>query len=63
MKKLWTAGLGAASLIAVAALLAPASAETGARAPGAAGRPIGAVTPAVYDPPHAAARARRGRRP
>ncbi|MGQ0559795.1 MAG: hypothetical protein ACT4OE_09455, partial [Sphingosinicella sp.] len=41
----------------------PASAFPGARARGAAGRPIGAFTPAVSDPRLAAALARRGSRP
>jgi hypothetical protein len=60
------AAVGSASLIAIALLLAPASAQTSrtkAR-PAAAqnGRPAGAFTPAVSDPRLAAALARRGTR-
>ena len=58
---------GSASLIAIALLLAPASAETvrtkGSRsAASLSARPVGAFTPAVSDPRLAAALARRGTR-
>ena len=61
------AAAGSASLVAIALMLAPASAETGQRKasrPTAAlnGRPVGAFTPAVSDPRLAAALARRGTR-
>jgi len=61
------AAAGGASLIAMALLLAPASAQTSARTKGnrpAAlnARPVGAFTPAVSDPRLAAALARRGTR-
>ena len=62
------AAAGSASLIAVALLLAPASAQTGQRQkasrPAASlnARPIGAFTPAVSDPRLAATLARRGNR-
>lgn len=61
-------GVGGASLVAIALLLAPAVAATSQREkasrPSAAssGRPIGAFTPAVSDPRLAAALARRGAR-
>ena len=59
---------GSASLIAIALLLAPASAQTSPRSksgrPSASlnARPVGAFTPAVSDPRLAAALARRGTR-
>src|SRR5688572_31446480 len=59
---------GSASLIAIALLLAPASAQTSPRTkhgrPAATlnARPVGAFTPAVSDPRLAAALARRGTR-
>ena len=67
MKKLQAmAAVGSASLIAIALLLAPASAQTAANSSRSAaamsGRPVGAFTPAVSDPRLAAALARRGTR-
>ena len=69
MRKLQAiAAAGGASLIAMALLLAPASAQTSSRTkanrPTAAlnARPVGAFTPAVSDPRLAAALARRGTR-
>ena len=60
------AGAAGASLIAVALVLAPASAQNGARAkasrPATSDRPVGTFTPAVSDPRLAAALARRGTR-
>ena len=61
------AAAGSASLIAIALLFAPASAQTihqkGARpAAVSSGRPVDAFTPAVSDPRLAAALARRGAR-
>ena len=59
--------VGSASLIAMALLLAPASAETSqhsraARPAALSGRPVGAFTPAVSDPRLAAVLARNGSR-
>ena len=61
------AAAGSASLIAIALLLAPASAQTtrtksGRPAASLNSRPVGAFTPAVSDPRLAAALARRGTR-
>ena len=60
------AAAAGASLIAMALVLAPASAQNASRAkasrPAASARPVGTFTPAVSDPRLAAALARRGPR-